>query len=163
MKDFETTISACAGRNIFFILVMQSYAQLNSVYGDSVAAIIRDNLNMHVFFGSNNSQTLDEFSKECGLITRISPVSALNGKSPEMDCYQIETIPLVPKSDLLHFSPGECIITEANCGYVLFSKLERYYLCKEFNDLPITDEKQYVGGVDPFDSCYTYKIQKRHT
>ena len=31
LKDFETTISACAGRNIFFILIIQSYAQLNSV------------------------------------------------------------------------------------------------------------------------------------
>lgn len=159
MTDFETTISACGGRNIFFILIMQSYAQLNSVYGDAVAAIIRDNLNMHIFFGSNNFQTLEEFSKECGLITRISPTSALNGRSPEIDCYQVETIPLVPKSDLSHLDTGECIVTEANCGYVLFSKMERYYLCPEFNGLPLSDENQYVGGADPFDTCYTYKMQ----
>ena len=158
MKDFETTISACAGRNIFFILIVQSYAQLNSVYGDAVAAIIRDNLNMHIFFGSNNPQTLEEFSKECGQYTRIAPSSVLNGKGTEMDYYQFETIQLIPKSMLAHFSPGECIVTEANCGYVLFSKLERYYLCKEFTDKPLSDEKQYVGRANPFDKKYTFRF-----
>ncbi len=161
MKDFETTISACAGRNIFFILIVQSYAQLNSVYGDAVAAIIRDNLNMHIFFGSNNPQTLEEFSKECGQYTRLAPASALNGKEPEMDNYQFETIPLIPKSMLAHFSPGECIVTEANCGYVLFSKLERYYLCKEFTDMSLSDEKQYVGKANPFDAKYTFRLDMK--
>lgn len=162
MKDFETTISACAGRNIFFILIVQSYAQLNSVYGDAVAAIIRDNLNMHIFFGSNNPQTLEEFSKECGQYTRIAPLSVLNGKGAEMDSYQFETIQLIPKSMLTRFSPGECIATEANCGYVLFSKLERYYLCKEFTDMPLSDEKQYVGKANPFDKKYTYLIAEKN-
>ena len=163
MNDFETTISACAGRNIFFILIIQSYAQLNSVYGDAVAAIIRDNLNMHIFFGSNNPQTLEEFSKECGQVTRIAPVSVLNGKGAEMDSYQFETIQLIPKSMLSHFSLGECIVTEANCGYVLFSKLERYYLCKEFTDIPLSDEKEYVGKANPFDKKYTFRFSLKDT
>ena len=158
IKDYESTISACAGRNIFFILIIQSYAQLNAVYGNETAAIIRDNLNMHIFFGSNNRFTLEEFSRDCGQTTRISPLSVLNGRGTEMDQYQIETIPLIPISMLAHFVPGECIITEANCGYVLFSRLERYYLCKEFNNLPLLDEKVYKGKVDPFESRYTYKL-----
>ncbi len=160
LKDFETTISACAGRNIFFILIIQSYAQLNSVYGASVAEIIRDNLNVHVFFGSNNPSTLEAFSKECGQRTRISPLSALNGKGADIDTYHIETIPLVPKSMLLHFHPGECIITEANSGYIMFSKLERYYLCDEFKDLKLASEKDYRCNVNPFDKRYTYVLPK---
>ena len=160
IKDFETTISACAGRNIFFILVIQSYAQLSAVYGSAVAAIIRDNLTMHVFFGSNNPGTLEEFSKECGQFTRISPLSALNGKESEIDDYKIETIPLVPQSMLAKLSPGECIITEANCGYVMFSKLERYYLCKELNSLPRADLTSYNCHVNPFDKRYIYTFTK---
>ena len=156
LKDFETTISACAGRNIWFILVIQSYAQLNSVYGASVADIIRDNLNVHIFFGSNNPATLEAFSRECGQQTRISPLSALNGRGSEIENYHIETIPLIPKSMLSHFKPGECIITEANSGYVMFSKLERYYLCAEFNNLPLASEKDYKCEVNPFDKRYTY-------
>ncbi len=155
IKNFETTISACAGRNIFFIIILQSYAQLNAVYGSAVAEIIRDNMNMHIFFGSNNPATLEEFSRECGLITRISPLSALNGRESEIENYQIETIALMPKSKLAHFETGECVITEANSGYVLFSKLERYYQCKEFMDTQ-SDEKQYKGGVNLFDKKYNY-------
>ena len=159
MKDFETTISACAGRNIFFVLIIQSYAQLNSVYGADVAEIIRDNLNVHVFFGSNNPKTLDEFSRECGEMTRISPLSALNGRGSEIDCYQLETIPLVTKSRLSHFAPGECIVTEANCGYVLWSKLERYFTCKEFTSLEQLSELEYVCPVNPFDDKYEYSLK----
>ena len=160
LKDFETTISACAGRNIFFILIMQSYAQLNSVYGEAVAEIIRDNLNVHVFFGSNNPGTLEAFSRECGQRTRISPLSALNGNSADIDMYHIETIPLVPKSMLSHFKPGECIITEANSGYVMFSMLERYYLCDEFKNLKLSSQKDYTCCVNPFDKRYTYVMPK---
>lgn len=158
LEDFQTKISACAGRNIFFILIMQSYAQLNSVYGNSVAMVIRDNLNMHVMLGSNNPDTLQEFSRECGEYTRISPLSALNGGGKEMDYYQIETIPLVPKSLLSHLKPGECVITEANSGYTFWSKMERYYMCKEFSNLPLSDVKTYVCKVNPFDSKYVYKF-----
>lgn len=160
IPNFETTISACAGRNIFFILIIQSYAQLNSVYGADTAAIIRDNLNMHVFLGSNNPETLELFSRECGQKTRISPLSALNGSKEDIEHYQIETVPIVPKSMLAHFEAGECVITEANSGYVFYSKLERYYLLNEMKDLPLSSEKEYKCSVNPFDKRYVYVMDE---
>ncbi len=161
INDFETVVSACAGRNIWFILVLQSYAQLYNVYGEYTAEIIRDNLNMHVFIGSNNPSTLEEFSKECGLITRVSPLSALNGDREEIDNYQIETIPLMPKSVLTTLKIGECIVTEANCGYVYFSKLERYFECKEFQNLPESNDKNYTSQVNPLSTEHTYIFNRR--
>lgn len=161
IKDFETTISACAGRNIWFILVIQSYAQLDSVYGSAVAEIIKDNLNVHIFFGSNNPATLEAFSRECGQQTRISPLSALNGRGTDIDNYQIETIPLIPKSMLSHFQAGECIITEANSGYVMLSKLERYYLCDEFKDLKPASERDYRCKINPFEQRYRYSFESK--
>lgn len=158
MTNFETVISASGGRNIFFIIVIQSYAQLDNVYGKDVAAIIRDNLNMHVFFGSNNPETLEMFSKECGQITRVSPLSALNGDKERIEKYEFETIASVPKSMLSHFEPGECIITEANSGYVLYSRLERYFLCAEFKNLPQDDCKKYKCPINPFDDKYSYEL-----
>ncbi len=162
MQDFETTISACAGRNIFFILAMQSYAQLNSIYGQGVANIIKDNLSMHLFFGSNNPETLTEFSNECGEYTRISPLSALNGKTTEIEDYRLETIKRVPKSMLANLKSGECVVTEANCGYVLYSMLIRYYECKEFNHLPIEYPSHYQGKVDANDKKYQYILKRNH-
>lgn len=163
ITDFETVISACAGRNIFFMLILQSYAQLNHVYGKDVAEIIRDNLNVHVFIGSNNPLTLQEFSHECGDFTRIAPVSALNGSKDEIESFQVETIPLMPKSQLASLAVGECIVTEANSGYVMFSKLERYYMCEEFSNLPQAFEQDYKCCCNPLDDRFVYVIKKRKT
>lgn len=160
IPDFETTISACAGRNIFFILIIQSYAQLESVYESAVAEIIKDNLNVHVFFGSNNPRTLEAFSKECGNLTRISPTSALNGNTSEIDHYQTETIPLLPVSVLSHLTPGECVITEANSGYVFWSRLERCFTCQEFSKIELKDEKTYQCSLNPFDRKYFYNFAR---
>lgn len=158
IPDYETTISACAGRNIWFILVLQSYAQLSNVYGKDTSEIIRDNLNQHVFIGSNNPATLSEFSGECGEISRISPLSALNGSKEEMDAFQFETIPLMPKSTLASLKEGECIVTEANCGYVMFSKLERYYNIKEMKNLPLSYDKEYYSNINPLEDKYIYEM-----
>ena len=158
--DFDTVISACGGRNIWFDIVLQSYAQLDNVYGKNTAEIIRDNLNMHIFLGSNNPATLELFSKECGNMTRISPRSALNGTKDEIDHYDIETIPLVPRSMLASLMPGECVVTEANCGYVLFSRMERYFNCREFEGLTLSSDKDYVCPVNPLDKKFIYKVKR---
>lgn len=158
--DFDTVISACGGRNIWFDIVLQSYAQLDNVYGKNTAEIIRDNLNMHIFLGSNNPATLELFSKECGNMTRISPRSALNGTKDEIDHYDIETIPLVPRSMLASLMPGECVVTEANCGYVLFSRMERYFNCREFEGLTLSSDKDYVCPINPLDKKFIYKVKR---
>ena len=160
LTDFETTISACAGRNIFFCLIIQSYAQLNNVYGSDVAEIIRDNLNVHVFFGSNNPSTLEEFSRECGERRRISPLTALSGQGKNIQGVQLETVPLVTKSRLSRLEEGEAVVTEANSGYVLFSKLVRYFRCEEFGALPRRSAAGYECAVDPCDEKYVYRYKR---
>ncbi len=155
--SFENSISISAGRNIFFILILQSYAQLNAIYGAQIAEIIKDNLNIHIFLGSNNPNTISEFSKECGSYTRISPFSVLKGFGDNTNSFEMETIPVITKSSLVTLKPGECIVTEANCGYVLFSMLERYYQCKEFSNLPLADINNYKSAIDILDRRYIYE------
>ncbi len=129
--DFDKVISACGGRNIWFLLILQSYAQLYHVYGKETAEIIKDNLNTHVFFGTNNPETKREFSEECGRKTIIAPTSALNGSGESIDRYEKDTVALVPVSALTRIAPGECIVTQMRED-VLWSKMERSYLCPEF-------------------------------
>jgi type IV secretory pathway TraG/TraD family ATPase VirD4 len=137
---------------------MQSYAQLNNVYGKECAEIIRDNMNVHIFMGSNNPSTLDEFSRECGKMTRLSPLSALNGQGSDIENYQLETIPLMPNSRLSHLETGECILTEVNSGYVFLSMFERYYMCEEFSSLRKASEDDYICAINPFDKKYIYNL-----
>ncbi len=129
--DFDKVLSACGARNIWFNLVLQSYAQLNNVYGEAVAAIIKDNLNLHIFFGSNNPETVNAFSEECGKKTVISPISALNGKGESIQHYDKDIVPLVPVSRLKRLGIGECVVTQMREN-VLWSYFERSYTCKEF-------------------------------
>ncbi|MBQ9920713.1 MAG: type IV secretory system conjugative DNA transfer family protein, partial [Clostridia bacterium] len=140
-NDFDKVISACAGRNIWFLLILQSYAQLNNIYGEETAEIIKDNLNVHVFFGTNNPDTKRQFSEECGKKTIISPTSALNGSGEAIEHFEKDTVSLVPVSTLTGLSPGECIVTQMRDD-VLWSRFERSYTCPEFeSDLADPDDR----------------------
>lgn len=155
-KDFEKVISACGGRNIWFLLILQSYAQLENIYGKDTAEIIKDNLNTHIFFGTNNPQTKREFSEECGKKTIIAPTSALNGDGEAINRFDIDTVPLVTVSDLTHIEPSQCIVTQMRED-VLWSRIERSYLCPEFDGETVTYEgrKQKIRFSD---AKYTYRF-----
>lgn len=134
-KDFDKVISACGGRNIWFMLIVQSYDQIRSIYREATGTII-DNLNMHIFFASNNPETKKAFSEECGKMTVISPMSAVNGSKDYIDRYEKEVVPTVPVSMLNHLKPGECFITSMTDD-VLLARIERSYMCPEFDREPV--------------------------
>lgn len=154
--DFDKVISACGGRNIWFLLVLQSYAQLEEVYGKQTADIIKDNLNMHLFFGTNNPATKRDFSEECGQKTVLSPMSALNGSGETIERYEKDTVPLVPVSMLDSLAEGDFIVTAMRQNVIL-SHMERSYLCPEFQG-EWTDVCQFEKGICFGDDKYLYKL-----
>ncbi len=158
-NDFDKIISACGGRNIWFLLILQSYAQLYHVYGKEIAEIIKDNLNTHIFFGTNNPQTKKEFSEECGKKTVLSPTSALNGSGEYVERFDKDTVALIPVSALTHIKEGECIVTMMRDD-VLWSRIERSYTCPEFLGGNSRTEDR-VPVCDFFDESYTYTVKKR--
>ncbi len=153
--DFDKVISACAGRNIWFLLVLQSYAQLNNIYGEETAGIIKDNLNVHVFFGTNNSQTKHEFSGECGKKTVISPTSALNGSGESIMNYEKDSVALVPVSALTGLCPGECFVTQMHDD-CLKSRIERSYTCPEFASDNADLQNRRIDTCNYHRSVFTY-------
>ena len=157
-KDFEKVISACRSRNIWFMLIVQSYAQLNRVYGNDTADIIIDNLNMHIFFGSCNLETKSNFSKECGMHEVTSPLSAINGASDDIEYFSSDLVPLIPVSKLSEIDDGECIITQLRGG-VIWSRIERSYTCPEY-DNGISELMRRKAPVKFFDPKYTYEPSK---
>ena len=158
-NGFDKVISACGGRNIWFLLILQSYAQLYHIYGKETAEIIKDNLNTHIFFGTNNPETKREFSEECGRKTIISPTSALNGSGESIERYEKDTVSLVPISALNHIQPGECIVTQMRSD-VLWARIERSYLCPEFTGSQALPEvrQQQIRFSDP---KYQYTPRQR--
>lgn len=161
IKDFEITISACGGRNIWFVLVLQSYAQLYNVYDVNVGEIIKDNLNMHVFLGTNNPDTKRAFSEECGHKTILSPLSALNGSGTKPNVFDKDVIPLITISKLNYFEIGECVITRSNAQAVLWSKFERSYLSPEFSTSKNADATEYKSSINFADGKFNYVMLTR--
>jgi len=139
IADFDIVVSACGGRNIWFLIVVQSYAQLDRVYGAETGAIIRDNMNMCIFLGTNNSATKRAFSEECGKTIVLDPFSVMktsNNAGPRK-----EIVNLIPVSTLSLIPSGECYITRIN-EYPLATRIERSYLSSEFYNVqqaPISD------------------------
>ena len=57
---------ASRSRNIRLCLVLQSYSQLQDIYGESKAATILSSVGVTIAFSTNNYNTLKELSHRCG-------------------------------------------------------------------------------------------------
>ena len=69
IDKFDKMITVGRSRKIWFHMIVQSYAQLDNVYGDKVSAIVKSNCGLKLFIGSNDIETCEEFSKLCGNMT----------------------------------------------------------------------------------------------
>ena len=60
IEKFDKMITVGRSRKIWFNMVVQSYSQLNNVYGEKVADIVKSNCGMKMFIGSNDIGTCKE-------------------------------------------------------------------------------------------------------
>lgn len=166
IKDFENKISTSRSRNIWFHIVVQSYMQIDVVYGTDHSVIIRDNCNSQIFLGAQNRVTKEIFSNECGKHFIPTLESKLNAQDNS-----ICEVPLVPVSDLDNIDPGEMYIKRLYMP-VIMSQFIRSYDCAkqgEFVDFINSDGLMTCTPVI-FESYtaekYTYKClsqnSKRH-
>ncbi len=130
IEAFENKISSARSRNIWFHLVVQSYAQIQNVYDDvgrsSISNVIIDNCNAQIFLGSQHFATRERFSKECG----FHSVEDFNSKTGKTET-KFETVLLIPLSKLDEIKPGE-IYVKRTFMPVLKSTFVRSYKTKEF-------------------------------
>lgn len=66
LKDVDAMVSAARSRDIRFTFIIQNFAQLNDVYGENVAEIIKGNCGNLVYLISTEMKALEEISKMCG-------------------------------------------------------------------------------------------------
>ena len=135
IDKFDKMITVGRSRKIWFNMVVQSYAQLNNVYGDTVANIIKSNCGMKMFIGSNDIETCEEFSKLCGNMTvSTSSIStAMGDKAGNINVSsQLQTRPLIYPSELQKLNnktdTGNAIIVTFG-NYPLKTKFTPSYKC----------------------------------
>ena len=93
-------------RNIRLMLLLQSYAQLRDIYGESLAETISSCIGITFGFSTNNWNTLEEWSKRLGQRT-----CELNG--------HIYTEPLITATQLAAMPVCTCLVTvESRYRYI---------------------------------------------
>jgi len=97
LKDITTMITAARSRKIRFTLIIQNFAQLDSVYGKEDAETIRGNCGNIIYLITTELKALEEISKMCGEV-----------KSKKDD--KTASTPLVTVSDLQRMKMYETII-----------------------------------------------------
>lgn len=108
ISKFDKFITVGRSRKIWFTMIVQSYAQLNNVYGDNVADIIKGNCGIKMFIGSNDMQTCKEYSELCGNITIASTSSSGSAHSETNFSTSYQTRPLIYPSELQRLNhPGD--------------------------------------------------------
>ena len=119
-------------------MVVQSYSQLNAVYGEQVADIVKSNCAMKMFIGSNDIGTCKEFSELCGnkTVKTNSTSSSVGSKEGEISIStQTQVRPLIYPSELQKLNNKETtgnaiIVTFGN--YPLMTKYTPSYKCKYY-------------------------------
>ena len=110
IDKFDKMITVGRSRKIWFNMIIQSYAQLNNVYGDKVADIVKGNCGIKMFIGSNDMGTCKEYSELCGNIT-VATNSSSGSANSARDINvttQMQVRPLIYPSELQRLNhPGD--------------------------------------------------------
>ena len=166
LKDVDAMVSAARSRDIRFTFIIQNFAQLNDVYGDNVAEIIKGNCGNWIYLISTEMKALEEISKMCGEI-KVTDEKDKNA-----------TRPLITITDLQKMKLFEAIIirlrtspfrTKYEPDFKMDWGIERKlveYPIREKREVSIFDLKKFVteersknmaqngnnsfGGINPF-------------
>lgn len=156
IEKFDKMITVGRSRKIWFNMVLQSYSQLNNVYGEKVADIIKSNCGMKMFIGSNDIGTCKEFSELCGNMTvRTNSTSAQTGsKAGDVSVStQTQVRPLIYPSELQKLnnkeSTGNAIIVSFG-NHPLRTKYTPSYLCPlyQFGRMEMDEFRSHMFRAD---------------
>lgn len=109
IEKFDKFITVGRSRKIWFTMIVQSYSQLNNVYGETVADIIKGNCGIKMFIGSNDMNTCKEYSELCGNITVVTNSTSGSIHSTDVNLSsQTQVRPLIYPSELQRLNrPGD--------------------------------------------------------
>lgn len=156
IEKFDKMITVGRSRKIWFNMVVQSYSQLNNVYGEQVADIVKSNCGVKMFIGSNDIGTCKEFSELCGNVTvsTRSLSSSMGAKEGDMSVStQLQTRPLIYPSELQKLnnkeSTGNAIIVTFG-NFPLKTQYTPSYKCPlyQMGQMDLSDVRSNVFHAD---------------
>lgn len=166
IPKLEQMITVGRSRNIWFSLVVQSYAQLSKVYDEKVADIVKSNCNIQIFIGSTDQKTIDDYSKRCGnrsVITRSVGIPTVKGDDINSNM-NIKERPLIYPSELSKLNGpgnyGNAVVTIFGFQPIL-SKFTPCYLVKDFKLGGTKQQKKPARYFDEDKIFYDIRIRNK--
>ena len=165
-NNLGVTLAVARSRGIFYQLVIQSYSQLNSKYGDQDALTIRNNCPISVYVGSDDHNTNEEFSKVLGnkTIEMTNPTvsKGADGKDNKTEAKQLVTRPIAYPHELNTFRGQRYLVIksfEPPCVYK--NKFTPYFEAMDIYD--VTKPAQRYIPLQGFnENAVYYDIVKRN-
>ena len=144
LKDVDAMVSAARSRDIRFTFIIQNFAQLNDVYGDNVAEIIKGNCGNLVYLISTEMKALEEISKMCGEV-KVTDDKDKNATRPLISITDLQKMKLFEAIIIrLRISPFR---TKLEPDFKMewgIERKEEEYPNREKRDLEIFDLKKFV-------------------
>lgn len=161
LPNFSQLITVGRSRRIFFCMVIQSYTQLDNVYSEKGASIIRDNSNINIYIGTDDQKTKENFSKLCGDTSiQLDKKSSSKDKHGENAGYSInketKQRPLIYPDELGHIEQGINIVKIFK-EYPMKNKFTHSYKCTNvYNMKNINEGYKPKGFFDPNATYYDF-------
>lgn len=165
VAELEKIITVSRSRWIYLNMAIQSYSQLQNVYGKEVSDIVRGNCKATIFLGTPDLLTRKEFSDELGSYTiETSSISTPEKKGKDSSGpstnTQLQTVPLIYPSDLDKLPLGQNI-TKIFQSYPVKSMITPYFQCKEIYKIGMF-EQPFIPGRRLNEQEVFYDIRRRN-
>jgi len=150
VQDLEHAITVARSRWIYYNMAIQSYNQLDHVYGEQVAKIVRAQCRLTMFYGTPDLNTREEFSKELGKQTiEVSSRTTNKGEGKDKSkssgtSTQLQEVPLIQPSDLSKIPLGDVIVNVFQ-SYPVKSKITPFFKCTDVYKIGAIPEEYRPG------------------
>lgn len=111
IPNIENAVTMGLGRNILFNLVVQSFEQLDTLYGDKTAGTIRKNCGNLIYVKTNTTQTAQQISREIGNETVVYYSRSGSGFGMSKNISEsVESHPLLDENKLMNLKEAETVV-----------------------------------------------------
>lgn len=166
IEGLNRIITVARSRWIYLNMAIQSYAQLDDVYGKEVAEIVRGQCRSTLFYGTPDLKTREEFSKELGNHTiKVDSKTKNEGdgktKSTTSTSTSLQQVPLIHPSQLDKLPLGQNITNNFQ-QYPCKAVATPYFKCLNLYKIGAVPS-EFIPGRTFKESEVFYDIRKRNS
>ncbi len=166
IEGLNRIITVARSRWIFLCMAIQSYSQLDDVYGKEVAEIVRGQCRATLFYGTPDLKTREEFSKELGNHTievdsRTKNEGSGKEKGGTSTSTSMQQVPLIYPSELDKIPLGQNITNNFQ-QYPCKSIVTPYFKCLDIYKIGCVPA-EFIPGRTFKESDVFYDIKRRNS